>query len=191
MRGAVASGPPRRLDADAGRESIGMASLSDSGGGSCLESSLYLIPSERGKGYGTEAVRRRAAYAFDFLDQEVLQTTTDQENGAARSGEGQLPADGLAAPLYASRGPLARPGRVCADAGMVGGGAPATEEAAGAHKGCPYGSAVGVGEHRVDHQGGVALFVAPHVGQEHDDQAALGVDDQAGARCAAVAKTGR
>ncbi len=29
-------------------------------------------------------MRLRAAYAFDFLDQEVLQTTTDQENGAAR-----------------------------------------------------------------------------------------------------------
>lgn len=49
-----------------------------------MESMLYLIPSARGKGYGTEAVRLRARYGFEYLSLEVMQTTIDQENVAAR-----------------------------------------------------------------------------------------------------------
>lgn len=73
------------LDQEDEADVIGITELTDFvGPGSSLSSFMYIIPSERGKDYGTEATRLRAGYAFEMLDLELLETTTETANLAAQ-----------------------------------------------------------------------------------------------------------
>ncbi|MBV9280843.1 MAG: GNAT family N-acetyltransferase [Chloroflexi bacterium] len=67
----------------AGGELIGATSLSQCKRGRwCRHSYIFIVPPERGKGYGTEAVRLRAAYAFSVRDVDALQTAVGINHAA-------------------------------------------------------------------------------------------------------------
>jgi len=72
------------LDEEDGPEIVGITELGDFDAHSCFESFLFIVPEARGRGYGSEAVQLRTAYAYEDLDVELLETTTEVRNVAVQ-----------------------------------------------------------------------------------------------------------